>query len=483
MSVLDDRIREVIHTIGESAPNPPALREDTIRTGPSTRRVSGPVVAIVSFVVVVGVFVGARFLFGGQDQTSATDVTQPSSPDVTQPATTIPAAGAVEVRHQIVLYESTVDLSCDDAVGAGTTQIELESWADFTGGRFRQQVTYPDGSTRIKIAFGDINFPEQTYAQGPPGMVAPACGEDLVGGDPTDGPQITFFNPPVESPNIQGYRELGTVVPGDHQDSQGRPAVLYRDVTDGYASYADGVEHPVHQVTDWYVDEATGDVLETVFSQSIGDRSDIRTSFVVLGDETSTVDASVFDTAGYQLEWAGEDGEQGPRVDGQSIEPSITLGTDFIWPEPSNPADPETLVRRFAEEILGWDQPVITPDPDASPQGLTWINISDDQGHEVDVLAVPTPDGWGLVQIGDPSGISSAPLGYASINPNLDLGATTVVIHAAVRDGSTLAWRADLTTKPGIIELTGPQMGDIRTLLITYEDENGRVIAVNGGQY
>lgn len=481
MSVLDDRIREVVHTIGESAPNPPALREETIRTQPSRHRLVGPVMAIVSFVVVVGVFVGAGFLFGGEGRTPATDATL--LPNVTQPEATIPSGGSVDVRHQVVFYEMTADLSCDDAVGAGTSQIELETWADFTGGRFRQEATYADGSTRIKIASGDINFPEQTFGQGQPRLVAPACGEDLLGGDPTSGPQITFFNPPVESPNTQGYRELGTVVPGDHQDSRGRPAVLYREVTDGYASYEDGVEYPVHQVTDWYVDEATGDVLETVFSQSIGDRSEVRTSFVVLSDETSTVDASTFDTAGYQLEWAGDDGEQGPRVDGQSIEPSTTLGTDFIWPEPSDPADPEALGRRFAEEVLGWVQPVIAPDLNASPQGPTWINISDDQGHEVDVLAVPTPDGWGLVQIGDPSGISSAPLGYASINPNLGLGATTVVIHAAVRDGSTLAWQADLTTEPGIVELAGPQMGDIRTLLITYQDENGQVIAVNGGQY
>lgn len=483
MSVLDDRIREVVHTIGQSAPNPPALREDTVRTRPTTRRVSGPTMAIVSFVVVIGVFAGAGFLFGGQDQTPATNVTEPPSPDVTLPESTIPSGGAVEVRHQVVLYESTADLSCDDAVGAGTTKIEMEVWADFTGGRFRQQATYADGSTRIKLAFGDINYPEQTFGQGQPGLIAPACGEDLVGGDPTAGPQITFFNPPVESPNTQSYRELGTVVPGDHQDSQGRPAMLYREVIDGYASYEDGVEHPVHQVTEWYVDGATGDVLETVFSQSIGDRSEIRTSFVVLSDETSTVDGAIFEPAGYQLEWAGDDGEQGPRVDGQSIEPSTTLGPDFIWPDPSDPADPETLGRRFAEEILGWDQAVITPDPDASPQGPTRINISDDRDHDVDVLATPTPDGWGLVQIGDPSEISSAPLGYASINPNLDVGATTVVIHAAVRDGSTLAWRADLTTQPGIVVLTGPQMGDIRTLLITYQDENGRVIAVNGGQY
>jgi hypothetical protein len=439
--------------------------------------------AVVSFVLVIGAFVGAGFLFGGQEQAPATNVTRSPSPDVTQPASTTPSSGVVEVRRQVTVFEMRADLSCDDAVGAGTWRIEFETWADFTGGRFRQQATYADGSTRTKIAFGDINFPEQTFGHGPPGLVAPACGEDVLGGDPTGGPDITFFNPPVESPNTQGYRELGTVVPGDHQDSQGRPAVLYREVIDGYASYEDGIEHPVHQVIDWFVDEATGDLLETVFSESIGDRSDMRTSFVLVDDDMTTVDASVFDTAGYQLEWDGDDSETGPAVDGQSIEPSTTLGTELIWPEPSEPADPETVARRFAEEILGWDQPVITPDPDATPQSPTWMTISDGRGHEVDLLAIPSGDGWGLVQIGDPTGIATAPFGNASFTPNLSLGATTVVIHAAVRDGSTLAWQADLTTKPGIVVLTDALMGDLLTILITYQDEDGQVIAAIGGQF
>ncbi len=91
MSVLDDRIRDVVRTIGESAPNPPALRQDTIRTPLAGRRIRGPLLAVVSFVVVIGVFVGAGFLFGGQNQTPATNATQPSTPDVTQPATTNPS--------------------------------------------------------------------------------------------------------------------------------------------------------------------------------------------------------------------------------------------------------------------------------------------------------------------------------------------------------------------------------------------------------
>ena len=91
MSVLDDRIRDVVRTIGEAAPNPPALRQDPIRSPLSGRRMGGPLVAVVSFVVVAGVFVGAGFLFGGQSQTPATNVTPPSTPDVIQPATTSPS--------------------------------------------------------------------------------------------------------------------------------------------------------------------------------------------------------------------------------------------------------------------------------------------------------------------------------------------------------------------------------------------------------
>lgn len=118
MSVLDDQIREVVKTIAEAAPNPPTLDDDTIRSMPSTRRIGGPVMAIVSFAVVIGLFVGAGFLFGGQDQTPATDATQPPSPDATQapsPDTTQPSTTDSTYPVEVVQFAEASGLSLAEA--------------------------------------------------------------------------------------------------------------------------------------------------------------------------------------------------------------------------------------------------------------------------------------------------------------------------------------------------------------------------------
>lgn len=83
MSRLDDRMRSVVRTIGESAPNPPPLRPK--RTPPPRFAARGPIAAVVSFAVVLGLFVWFGLLVGSQDQPPATGVPQPST---TQPPVT-----------------------------------------------------------------------------------------------------------------------------------------------------------------------------------------------------------------------------------------------------------------------------------------------------------------------------------------------------------------------------------------------------------
>ena len=77
MSGLDDRIRSVVRTIGESAPGPPPLRPN--RKPPLRLEARGPVVAVVSFVLVIGLFTWFGFLADNQGQTPATEAAQPST--------------------------------------------------------------------------------------------------------------------------------------------------------------------------------------------------------------------------------------------------------------------------------------------------------------------------------------------------------------------------------------------------------------------
>ena len=81
MNRLDDRIRSVVRTIGESVPNPPPLRAH--RTPPTRFAARGPVAAVVSFAVVIGLFVWVGLLV---------DPEQPAATNAPQPSTTQPPA-------------------------------------------------------------------------------------------------------------------------------------------------------------------------------------------------------------------------------------------------------------------------------------------------------------------------------------------------------------------------------------------------------
>jgi len=285
---FDDRLRHLVRTIGEAAPQPPPPPDATVRT----RRFqpSGPLIAVATFVIAVAVFGVVRVFLSHEGDSAG------------------PLAGMVSVRHQVVEITLEADLSCDQAMNAGTSKMTLETWADFAGSRFRQVATFDDGSVRDRIAFGDVDYPNETYAIGGPMTAVPRCGEDLLAYDPTAGPDVLFFNPPVESPNRVGYRQVGILVPGGYADSLGRPATLYRWwVTGGYAVQDDGTRIPIDQVTEWYVDGFTGDVLERTFDNIEADRYHVRQTMVVVTDDTVSIDPSMFATDGYDLEWSGEE--------------------------------------------------------------------------------------------------------------------------------------------------------------------------------
>lgn len=465
MSELDERLRQLVRKIGEAAPPPPRIRDVPTRTG--RRAWGGPLVAAASFAVVLLGFGAARLFFSpGFDSTGAT-------------------ADEVSVRHQVIELTLVADLSCEQRSGAGTSAVRLETWADFTQARFRQVATYPDGSVRDRIALGDLNYPLRTYGRGDSKLVLPVCGEDILSNDPTSGPDMVFFNPPVASPNTPGYEELGSIVPGDHTDGQGRPAALYRQVVGGgFALFEDGTEAPIYQVTDWYVDEATGEVLETTFSQTIDGRYDVNQTMVVVSDETITIDGAMFSTDGYQLEWNGGDGSQGPRIDAEPVEPTVALGTEVIWPEPLEPAGPQAVAERFAREVLEWDSPTVTLDREAEPNAPTFTTLDDGRGHQLSVLTAPNgADGWGIYQVGNPIGLGVAPLGYASIRPQAVADATRITIHVTNSEGTTLAWQADLTGSPGTIVLPGIQAGEVGTLLVAYQDADGNTLTAGGSPH
>lgn len=173
---------------------------------------------------------------------------------------------------------------------------------------------------------------------------------------------------------------------------------------------------------------------------------------------------------------------------GEPIEPTTTLGSDAIWPEPLEQAGPEAVAQRFASEVLGWAEPLLTVGPEAAPDGPTWVTIANITGFSVNLQVIPFGDsGWGVIQIGEAisAGVAERPEGGTAFQIIQIPDAARVVVHVADQSGKTRAWQADLTNhvEPRSIAVPDVEIEDLATILVLYNDQMGNTLAVNGSQY
>ena len=328
---LDDRIQRIVRLIGEASPEPPPFPSDRIgakrgigvsgrvattsRPFARTPLARGIVVAAGAFLVVLIAVAVSVGLLGGPSDVAGT---------------------TIAVLHEVIEYNQTADLICSggQAVSSGGfDSMTIEVWADQEQQRFRQQVTYPDGTTRDLIALDDPWYPTQSFARGKlrggqgDCVYGPGPDDvDVMMAEPAQGPGIYAPNPVAEvpmfangSPMVDGYANLGVLVPGEHTDSLGRPASLYRSENHGFMERGGGSQ-PLVQVTEWFVDPDTRRVLEQTFRWVTDRIATVTTMATVVVYETTDVDPTLFDTDGYDLIW-----EADPAVKSEMSGPVTTV--------------------------------------------------------------------------------------------------------------------------------------------------------------
>jgi len=406
----------------------------------------------------------------------------------------VPSSAAIPVMHQLYEYTQTAELICAGGQAVetgGFDTMTIEVWADFEGRRFRQHATFPDGSTHDVIALGHPSLPSSSFARGESKLNQVSCPDEGEGSsanlllfDPTQSIGVLLFNSPEVEPGAMGFAELGTLVAGVGADSRGRPAALYRATVEGFSGDGSGDDHSVEQLTDWYVDPATGEVLEITFRQTTDGIADVSHTTTLIVEDTIEVDESQFDIAGYALVWEESDYSEGLGVEAQPVEPSTRLGPDWIWPETPDPASPIELASRFATEVLGWARANVTPDPAAAVDGPQLLTIDDGAGRSLQFLTFPIGvDGWGANQIGEGGlglGVGAEAKVKAIISP-VEGAATADILVGSADD--TLAWRVELAPDITDITLPGITMDEVRTMLVIFSDESGQVISAAGGQF
>lgn len=264
---LDSQIRTLFRQVADAAPPAPDLdgRPMPWRSKSRERLVASAAAAGVVAIGLTGVLVLGR------------DAQQPSTDG--SPTTDVAGPAGVEVTVERLIYRQTADLTCATPMtSGGFDQAVIEAFADRRGQRWANTITYPDGSRREVIAIGDAYYPQQLAERGEPKTAVLGChfGDDdlILAAEPAQG-SFYSLNPLDDIPMLNdgmsmvpGYRDLGTQVSGDHQLA-GQPVQLWRQEINGEWGFGGQRGVPGTQITEWFIEPETGEVLEWRFTTTI----------------------------------------------------------------------------------------------------------------------------------------------------------------------------------------------------------------------
>ncbi len=138
----------------------------------------------------------------------------------------------------------------------------------------------------------------------------------------------------------------------------------------------------------------------------------------------------------------------------------------------------DALAEAFAGEVLGWLGFTSDGGPadDQSPQGFDLVNPV--TGARVQVIAVPSPDGWGFVQVG--SGlVASIVDGAVLIQFPKSSAVATSTISVRLLPGEV----RETSTDQAHVEVQGIDLEDLVSVLVVGRDADDDVVSVSGGQF
>ncbi len=394
------------------------------------------------------------------------------------------AATGISVLHEVTTYEQSVDVDCVDVVTSGEfDEMRIEVWGSPELERWRQVITYPDGSTATLLVSGSPYYPTGTVTEGIDRGRTVDCRNGIGQAAPSID-AFTSLNPigpipvaPGGGPAVPSYSDLGERVPGEHQTSDGTPAELWRQVIDG-SSVSDGTQRRLVQTDEWFVEPGTGTVLERSYSQQADGIGTVGYRLRLVEFSSVTVASDFFDSD--ELGVSGRTAVE-PTDDLVSmidVDPLAEPGTASIWPAVPRDESPTELAGRFAG-FLGWEDAAVITEQDGS--GPAWVTIEHDGGSSIQVLTSPSPLGRVIIQIA-PLGLS-APVGPGGRTwLDVSLPASAVTADFYVNDGtSTQAWTAEGPFNESVIVPSAIDRIDV--VIVLGRDADGQVTAVAGADF
>lgn len=184
------------------------------------------------------------------------------------------------------------------------------------------------------------------------------------------------------------------------------------------------------------------------------------------------------DSSSTQVLAGGGDEEPGTTTASEAVAPG-----GFVWPAPPREfGDLDALTNGLIDEVLRWTPGRVRQDggnDDSAPQSFTLVNL--DTNQELHLLAVPSAQGWGFVQIGDPgTSIGEATSGGFVIRFQVPAGTIASTVEIRYVDGTITS---ETTTQSEIPLPAGSAPQTVASVLITHADTRGTVITASGGQF
>ena len=285
---LDDRLQRVITGLASETRDPPSFPRGTTPHQAAERPGRGRVVLLAVAALLVGIIGWITWEIASDQQLDT------ARPEVT-------------VLHEVVVYEQSFDLDCPGGVEVDGSfdSMVFESWGSQELGRWRQVVTYPDGSQRELLAEASPWYPSALYIAGEPQGQSIVCSRDVLLAEPGQGswfglnPMATVPTIPGSTePAVQSYEDLGELVDEDTTGPAGQPVELWQQVIEGSYTNNSGDNLRLTQVQEWLIDPSTDQIVARRFSQDYEGIGRIEWNAELTVFEQTTVTPETLDVDG-----------------------------------------------------------------------------------------------------------------------------------------------------------------------------------------
>jgi hypothetical protein len=152
----------------------------------------------------------------------------------------------------------------------------------------------------------------------------------------------------------------------------------------------------------------------------------------------------------------------------------------FVWPAPAGGyASLNELVGAFTTDVMRWTAFDLVGDVNdqQQPQAFTLTNTS--LNAEITAIAVPSPTGWGFVQIGEGVSASVGDNGDAALEFPTTAAVVSSLVTVRLADGTSI----DTTVDTARAELPDVRLEQLLSVLVVGYDADGNAITAVGGQF